>query len=779
MADKPTLSPVPLTPVSNPTVSRPMVQTERLETNPNKIHSFLSALGALQPSVAQMTTALNDRVNSPEAQRDRAARVQLQAMALGHDETGKMMRTETDPVAQKAWGVAFGQKAAIDARNRIQAMYAESEDPTSFDIQAAIAAESKKALEQFGGDASAARAYTEGMANVASVLTSNQGQQQTAKVLAARDDALTSVFGEAYGQGGVDGLKKVMKTNARFMALPADKQKELVAEQLETAAINGDPAQVAALGDIEFNGHKLSESFGSKWATLVKSADNNKAANDRDVVAPQIAKLKELAQRGAYGEAEAKQVDEFIKKYPKLASEATKLDLENTQNAAVHAQHSAAVEAGKRSAKADWFTRVGGQLADMAAKGDIQTRVPNDVELKQEDGSSVTITAKDVIEYGVEEAAKQAASFESSQVPDDQKGHVATAARTKVYANNGMLPPEVKTSAATLLKRSKVARNVSDADRAGIASLIQIKNNAPALLSEVVKSDQDQAYVDTLDSALSSGLSEDQAIEQAQIARDTFGTRAPMPRRDLDDSVSNVLSTAAKGTDGNWWAAWQNTSPTAKNNAQMRYFIEREIKLGYARGGDPADIEANALKIIQANTLNYKGNLIDLKGVSVSAGQAAPLFDTATAKLLATPGKEGLKDRGISWQRDAFAPTFHAVDSHGIPIPNTNVNLEQLQKLHGFESAKARAKAWDEAEATHQREMDELEDAKKNGRLSMAGRAPWSDKMFIKPGDKKAYKPDQASPDRFKDRSDPFWIFDWIGNRPNPKFDLGDLAFPQ
>ncbi|WP_413710775.1 hypothetical protein [Rhizobium sp. Rhizsp82] len=700
MADLPRLQGVALQPRAS-TSPRPMVRTEQVDTR-SSVGDFLSSLGTLQPSVANLGQAFIQQKNDPDRVRDEQARVEMSMMGKTSAEQANIDVSELSPKAKQAAGYRIGQTAAIEATDAINKAVA-GQDPSTIDVNALIAEQTEKYRKQFGPNASAMRGFVEGTANLQSQLTQHKTSAAAQNFIAKRDDSVNATFNAgfdaAYKSKGVDAgvetVKKLMKENTDFLNMPPQAQGKLLQGLILKAADAGEVDKVNALGGIDAGQGKLSDVMGLVFRNAAQKAQLVTDQRDKDDLQPKLLSAMEAA---SAGQMTAEQLDELkaiSTKKPKILPITTVKTLENSQAAALKAQQNALAEDQRDNALELFTTNNAPRLSKAVADGTVKQLVTDDGVVPLANGKYASVPAKKIIDTALKQNAEATANAVVSDFqrknPKASEGEVAETRQRSIlmtYAKNNEIPEQQKESAIGVLRRSRDSVEPTDVDVAGAQDLLRIKRNAPGLIDAIIPDPKDRAFVDSLDVSDSYGMDIKQAVKRATLDRDNFSSTVPLDRSTLNDATKRVMEQTNSDGSGSWLkyiasATLAGGDIKSVNEAQMQYLVQKQLKQLYARGVRNDDLVDQAVKAISANTINFNGQMIDLTGLHVNDPKSTgSMFQAATAMLLKTKAYKDIDPSTISWQRVGDRDAFVAVSTSGQQLHAPAINLAQMHTMY-------------------------------------------------------------------------------------------------
>lgn len=707
MADKPTLSTfVNLTPVSNPTSSRPMVQTERLQTDPNKIPNLLSELGKLNPAlVEQFGQSLFDRKHDPKAQADEEARASFEAMGKDSAALGDQIKNGAyTPKTVQALGARQGLVAANEAQDAIVKAYGESPDPTSFDQNAAIAAARDQFKQRFGNNATAMRHFEQSLADLPAKLQSAKTKTATDNFVQQRDLTLSGAFDAAMSQskdpkamGAI--VRQMVKENTDFIHASPAEQAALLQGLVVKAGDNGDVDKVNVLGDIDLGSGPLKNVMGQVFQNAQQRAVNVTEGKVKEDFQTRLFGWMQSAQTGSLTEDQKKEATEFSEAHPKVFTAAGLNSIFNTQAAALKSQANSLAEEQRANAKDIVLAQHSTELADAVQKGSVKSAVGSDVEIKLANGKTATVPRKEVIGATIKANAKIARqnAIESTQGSDAEKQEAGINAYLDIYTRNDELPDDLADAAKGVLSSSRADDEPTPTQISQAHELVRIATKAPGLIDTIVKSDKDRAFVDSLTASAQQKLDPKAALKRAIADRDNYDATAPLDRKTEAETVDTVVKNLTTGNDGwgpfNWFA-----STYGANESQLKALALRTARQLY-RGGRSADEVADiATQRLKANVTNFNGQSIDMTGLPISKPETAvPMFEAARKKIIETPTFKGVDPKTLSFQRVGSTDRFVVVSSDGILTHTMSTNFQQLflmyKDVHDREEKNKKASA--------------------------------------------------------------------------------------
>jgi len=706
MADKPTLSTfVPLSPVSNPTASRPMVQTERLEADPNKIHNFLSDLGSLQPTVLQFGQALFDRKHDPRAQADEQSRAEFEAMGKDSNAIGEQIKSGAyTPKTVQALGARQGLVAANEAQDAIVKAYGESADPASFDQNAAIAEARERFRERFGNNATAMRYFEQSLADLPAKLQASKTATATKNFVQQRDLTLAGAFDAAMTQakdpkamGAI--VRQMVKENTDFIhASPAD-QAALLQGLVVKAGDNGDVDKVNVLGEIDLGSGPLKNVMGQVFQNAQQRAINVTEGKVKEEFQTKLFGWMQSAQSGTLTEDQKKEAQAFSDTHPKIFTAAGLNSIFNTQNTALRAKANAMAEEQRANAKEIVLAQNSVQLADAVQKGNVKSAVGDDATVTLANGKTATVPRKEVIMSAIKanaEVARQNA-IKTTQGTEAEKQSAGVEAYLDIFTRNDELPDDMADAAKGVLASSRGDAEPTETQTAQAHTLVMIATKAPGLIDTIVKSDKDRAFVDSLAASAQAKLDPKAALKRAIADRDNYDSTVPLDRKTESEAVQSVIDSLTTGNDGwgpfNWFH-----STYGANESQLKALALRTVRQLY-RGGRSADeVATMAATKLKANVTNFNGQSIDMTGLPISKPEAAvPMFEAARTKVLENPNFKGVDPKTLSFQRVGNTDRFVVVSSDGILTHTMSTTFQQLflmyKDVHEREEKNKRASA--------------------------------------------------------------------------------------
>ncbi|QSY94824.1 hypothetical protein J2J97_02435 [Rhizobium bangladeshense] len=688
MADKPTLSTfVNLTPLSNPTSSRPMVQTERLQTDPNKIPNLLSELGKLNPAlVEQFGQAIYDRKNDPKAQADEQSRAMFEAMGKDSNAIGEQIKSGAyNPKTVQALGARQGFVAANEAQDAIVKAYGESADPASFDQNAAIAQAREKFRERFGNNATAMRYFEQSLADLPGKLQAAKTKTATDNFVQQRDMTLQGAFDAAMSQaqdpkamGAI--VRQMVKENTDFIHASPAEQAKLLQGLIMKAGDNGDVDRVNVLGEIDLGSGPLKNVMGQVFQNAQQRAVNVTEGKVKEDFQAKLFGWMQSAQTGSLTEDQKKEAQAFSEAHPKVFTAAGLNSILNTQAAALKAQANSLAEEQRANAKDIVLAQHSTELADAVQKGSVKSAVGSDVQITLANGKKATVPRKEVIAASIKsnaEIARQNA-IASTQGTDQEKQEAGTNAYLDIYTRNDELPDDLADAAKGVLSSSLADDEPTQTQISQAHELVRIATKAPGLVDTIVKSDKDRAFVDSLIASSQAKLDPKAALKRAIADRDNYDSTAPLDRKTESETVQTVMDSLKANNDGwgpfNWFA-----SEAGSNESQLKALAMRTVRQLY-RGGRSADEVADmATKRLKANVTNFNGQTIDMTGLPINKPETAvPMFEAARKKILETPQFKGVDPNTLSFQRVGNTDRFVVVSSDGILTHTLSTNFQQL-----------------------------------------------------------------------------------------------------
>ncbi|MGO7532429.1 hypothetical protein [Rhizobium leguminosarum] len=688
MADKPTLSTfVNLTPVSNPTSGRPMVQTERLQTDPNKIPNLLSELGKLNPAlVEQFGQSLFDRKHDPKAQADEEARASFEAMGKDSAALGDQIKNGAySPKTVQALGARQGLVAANEAQNAIVKAYGESPDPATFDQNAAIAAARDQFKQRFGNNATAMRYFEQSLADLPAKLQSAKTKTATDNFVQQRDLTLSGAFDAAMSQskdpkamGAI--VRQMVKENTDFIHASPAEQAALLQGLVVKAGDNGDVDKVNVLGDIDLGSGPLKNVMGQVFQNAQQRAVNVTEGKVKEDFQTRLFGWMQSAQSGALTEDQKKEAQAFSDAHPKVFTAAGLNSIFNTQNAALKAQSNAMAEEQRANAKEIVLAQHSTELSEAVQNGSVKSAVGNDVPIKLANGKTATVPRKEVIAATIKanaEVARQNA-IASTKGTDAEKQEAGTDAYLDIYTRNDELPDNLADAAKGVLSSSRADDEPTPTQISQAHELVRIATKAPGLIDTIVKSDKDRAFVDSLTVSAQQKLDPKAALKRAIVDRDNYDATAPLDRKTEAETVDTVIKSLTTGNDGwgpfNWFA-----STYGANESQLKAIAIRTVRQLYRGGRSAEEVGEMATKRLKANVTNFNGQSIDMTGLPISKPETAvPMFEAARKKIIETPTFRGVDPKTLSFQRVGSTDHFVVVSTDGILTHTMSTNFQQL-----------------------------------------------------------------------------------------------------
>ncbi|MBX5302445.1 hypothetical protein HJB93_24980 [Rhizobium sp. NLR12b] len=689
MTDKPTLSAVPLTPVSNPTPSRLMVTPERRETDPNKINNFLSDLGSLQPSVLQFGQSLFDRKNDPQAQADEQARAEFDAMGKDSNAIGEQIKSGAyTPKTVQALGARQGFVAANEAKDAIIKAMSESSDPTNFDQNAAIASARDQFKQRFGNNATAMRYFEQNLANLPAALQSAKTKTATDNFVQQRDMTLQGAFDAAMSQaanpqamGAI--VRQMVKENTDFIHASPAEQAKLLQGLIMKAGDNGDIDRVNVLGEIDLGSGPLKNVMGQVFQNAQQRAVNVTEGKVKEDFQTKLFGWMQSAQTGSLTEDQKKEAQAFSEAHPKVFTAAGLNSILNTQAAALKAQANSLAEEQRANAKDIVLAQHSNELADAVQKGNVKSAVGSDVQIKLANGKTATVPRKEVIAASIKsnaEVARQNA-IASTQGTDEEKQEAGVNAYLDIYTRNDELPDDLADAAKGVLSSSRADDEPTQTQISQAHELVRIASKAPGLIDTIVKSDKDRAFVDSLLASSQAKLDPKAALKRAIADRDNYDSTAPLDRKTEAATVDSLVKKLTTGTDGWGQTIGLNLFPSTfgANESQLKALALRTVRQLYRGGRSAAEVEDIAEKRLKANVTNFNGQTIDMTGLPINKPETAvPMFEAARKKILETPQFKGVDPNTLSFQRVGNTDRFVVVSSDGILTHTLSTNFQQL-----------------------------------------------------------------------------------------------------
>ncbi|WP_156668565.1 hypothetical protein [Rhizobium aegyptiacum] len=685
MADKPTLAPIQLNPAAT-TPSRTMVQPERLETDPNKIHNFLSEIGKLQPAVQEFGQALFDRKNDPQAQADEQARAEFDAMGKDSNAIGEQIKSGAyTPKTVQALGARQGFVAANEANHAIIKAYNESPDPASFDQNAAIASARDQFKQRFGNNATAMRYFEESLRGLPGQLQAAKAEKVAKTFVQQRDMTLQGAFDAAMSQaanpqamGAI--LRQMVKENTDFIhATPAD-QAQLLQGLIVKAGDNGEVDKVNVLGDIDLGSGPLKNVMGQVFQNAQQRAVNVSDGRIKEDFQTKLFGWMQSAQSGTLSEDQKKEATAFAEAHPKVFTAAGLNSIFNTQASALKAQSNALAEEQRANAKDIILAQNSVQLSEAVQSGAVKSGVKDDVKVTLANGKTAVVPRREVIMSAIKanaEVARQNA-IASTQGTDAEKQEAGTNAYLDIFTRNDELPDDLADAAKGVLSSSRADDEPTQTQISQAHELVRIATKAPGLIDTIVKSDKERAFVDSLTVSAQQKLDPKAALKRAIADRDNYDATAPLDRKTESETVQTVMDSLKSNNDGwgpfNWFA-----SEAGSNESQLKALALRTVRQLYRGGRSAEEVADIATKRLKANVTNFNGQSIDMTGLPINKPEAAvPMFEAARKKILETPTFKGVDPNTLSFQRVGNTDRFVVVSTDGILTHTMSTNFQQL-----------------------------------------------------------------------------------------------------
>ncbi|MDR9811904.1 hypothetical protein [Rhizobium hidalgonense] len=707
MADKPTLTPIWLDP-KGPATPRPMVTPEQRETDPNKIHNFLSDLGSLQPTVLQFGQALFDRKHDPEAQADEQSRAEFEAMGKDSNAIGEQMKSGAyTPKTVQALGARQGLVAANEAQDAIVKAYGESADPASFDQNAAIGDAREKFRERFGNNATAMRFFEQSLADLPSKLQASKTATATKNFVQQRDMTLAGAFDAAMTQakdptamGAI--VRQMVKENTDFIHAAPAEQAALLQGLVIKAGDNGDVDKVNVLGDIDLGSGPLKNVMGQVFQNAQQRATNVADGRIKEDFQTKLFGWMQSAQTGSLTEDQKKEATAFSEAHPKIFTAAGLNSIFNTQAAALKSQANSLAEEQRANAKDIFLAQGSVQLSEAVNSGAIKSAVSRDGELQLANGKTATVPRKEIIMGAIKANAEVArqnamAAKAGSKATDAEIREAGTDAYLEIYTKNDELPDDLADAAKGVLSSSRADDEPTPTQISQAHELVRIATKAPGLIDTIVKSDKDRAFVDSLTASAQAKLDPKAALKRAIADRDNYDATAPLDRKTEAATVDTVMKSLTTGNDG-WGPFNWGASTYGGNESQLKALAMRTVRQLYRGGRSAEEVGDIATKKLKANVTNFNGQSIDMTGLPISKPEtAAPMFEAARKRILENPNFKGVDPKTLSFQRVGNTDRFVVVSSDGILTHTLSTNFQQLflmyQDEHGREEKNKKASA--------------------------------------------------------------------------------------
>lgn len=689
MADKPTLSTVvSLQPVSNPTPSRPMVHTERIN-KASAVGDFLTNLGSLQPSLLQFGQALFDRKNDPQAQADEQSRALLDAMGKDSNAIGEQIKSGAyNPKTVQALGARQGFVAANEAQDAIIKVYSESADPASFDQNAAIAAARDQFKQRFGNNATAMRYFEQSLADLPGKLQAAKTKTASDNFVQQRDMTLSGAFDAAMSQaespqamGAI--VRQMVKENTDFIHASPTDQAKLLQGLIMKAGDNGDVDKVNVLGDIDLGSGPLKNVMGQVFQNAQQRAVNVTEGKVKEEFQTKLFGWMQSAQTGSLTEDQKKEAQAFSDAHPKIFTAAGLNSIFNTQAAALKSQANSLAEEQRANAKDIALAQHSVQLSSAVQSGAIKSAVGDDVKIPLANGKTATVPRKEVIISAIKANAEVArqnamAAKAGSKATDAEIRDAGTDAYLDIFTRNDELPDDLADAAKGVLSSSRADDEPTETQIAQAHELVRIATKAPGLIDTIVKSDKDRAFVDSLTASAQAKLDPKAALKRAIADRDNYDSTVPLDRKTKEETVKSVMDNLTTNNDGygpfNWFA-----STAGANESQLKALAGRTVEQLYRAGRNPDEVADMATKRLKANVTNFNGQSIDMTGLPINNPETAiPMFEAARQKILETPQFKGVDPKTLSFQRVGNTNRFVVTSTDGILTHTLSATFSQL-----------------------------------------------------------------------------------------------------
>lgn len=689
MADKPTLSTVvSLQPVSNPTPSRPMVHTERIN-KASAVGDFLTNLGSLQPSLLQFGQALFDRKNDPQAQADEQSRALLDAMGKDSNAIGEQIKSGAyNPKTVQALGARQGFVAANEAQDAIIKVYSESADPASFDQNAAIAAARDQFKQRFGNNATAMRYFEQSLADLPGKLQAAKTKTASDNFVQQRDMTLSGAFDAAMSQaespqamGAI--VRQMVKENTDFIHASPTDQAKLLQGLIMKAGDNGDVDKVNVLGDIDLGSGPLKNVMGQVFQNAQQRAVNVTEGKVKEEFQTKLFGWMQSAQTGSLTEDQKKEAQAFSDAHPKIFTAAGLNSIFNTQAAALKSQANSLAEEQRANAKDIALAQHSVQLSSAVQSGAIKSAVGDDVKIPLANGKTATVPRKEVIISAIKANAEVArqnamAAKAGSKATDAEIRDAGTDAYLDIFTRNDELPDDLADAAKGVLSSSRADDEPTETQIAQAHELVRIATKAPGLIDTIVKSDKDRAFVDSLTASAQAKLDPKAALKRAIADRDNYDSTVPLDRKTKEETVKSVMDNLTTNNDGygpfNWFA-----STAGANESQLKALAGRTVEQLYRAGRNPDEVADMATKRLNANVTNFNGQSIDMTGLPINNPETAiPMFEAARQKILETPQFKGVDPKTLSFQRVGNTNRFVVTSTDGILTHTLSATFSQL-----------------------------------------------------------------------------------------------------
>lgn len=695
MADKPTLTPIWLDP-KGPATPRPMVTPEQRETDPNKIHNFLSDLGSLQPTVLQFGQALFDRKHDPKAQQDEQSRAEFEAMGKDSNAIGAQMKAGAyTPKTVQALGARQGLVAANEAQDAIVKAYGESADPASFDQNAAIGDAREKFRERFGNNATAMRYFEQSLADLPAKLQASKTATATKNFVQQRDMTLSGAFDAAMTQakdpramGAI--VRQMVKENTDFIHAAPAEQAALLQGLVIKAGDNGDVDKVNVLGDIDLGSGPLKNVMGQVFQNAQQRATNVTDGRIKEDFQTKLFGWMQSAQTGSLTEDQKKEATAFSDAHPKIFTAAGLNSIFNTHASALKAQSNALSEEQRANAKDIFLAQGSVQLSEAVNSGAIKSAVSHDGELQLANGKTATVPRREIIMGAIKANAKvaQQNAIASTQGSDAEKQEAGINAYLDIYTKNDELPDDLADAAKGVLSSSRADDEPTQTQISQAHELVRIATKAPGLIDTIIKSDKDRAFVDSLTVSAQAKLDPKAALKRAIADRDNYDATAPLDRKTEAEAVDTVVKNLTTGNDG-WGPFNWGASTFGANESQLKALAMRTVRQLYRGGRSAEEVGDIATKKLKANVTNFNGQSIDMTGLPINKPEtAAPMFEAARKRILENPNFKGVDPKTLSFQRVGNTDRFVVVSSDGILTHTLSTNFQQLFLMYQDEHAR-------------------------------------------------------------------------------------------
>ncbi|MBX5165706.1 MULTISPECIES: hypothetical protein [unclassified Rhizobium] len=693
MVDKPTLSAIQLDPISNPTFSRPMVQTERPETDPNKIHTFLSEIGKLQPTVQEFGQSLFDQKHDPQVQADEQARAEFDAMGKDSNAIGEQLKSGAySPKTVQALGARQGLVAANEAQDAIVKAFGESGDQANFDQNAAIIAARDQFKQRFGNNATAMRYFEQSLADLPAKLQAAKTQTATKNFVQQRDLTLSGAFDAAMSQaenpqvmGAI--VRQMVKENTDFIHTAPAEQAALLQGLVVKAGDNGDIDKVNVLGDIDLGSGPLKNIMGQVFQNAQQRANLVTEGRVKEDFQTKLFSWMQSAQTGTLTEDQKKEAQAFSDAHPKIFTAAGLNSIFNTHTAALRSQANAMSEQQRADAKDILLAQNSVQLSEAVQSGAVKSAVGDDGKVTLANGKTATVPRKEIIMSAIKANAEIArqntmSAKAGSKATDAEIREAGTDAYLDIFTRNDELPDDLADAAKGVLASSRADDEPTPTQIAQAHELVRIATKAPGLLDTIVKSDKDRAFVDSLTASARFKLDPKAALKRAIADRDNYDSTVPLDRKTKEETIKAVIDNIKTNNDGwgpfNWFS-----SEAGGNESQLKALAGRFADQLFRSGRTAAEIPDIVTKRLKANVTNFNGQSIDMTGLPISQpDKAKPMFEAARKRLLETPEFKGIDPNTLSFQRVGQTNRFVVVSTDGLLTRTMSMSFAELIRMY-------------------------------------------------------------------------------------------------